>query len=505
MLDLSDQRVEDFPKREGVHKRVWQVPKKGIFKEQIEKTIKVALKRIPANYQSGQEMAKPGTLPDAFALKMRYMADKLVSPNGIDPHMFLGTYELEREVIVQTANLLNHPAPQESAGFMLSGGTESIAQMLWTYRNKYYVERSLAKEPNKHFNIRTQGIYHVLANSNIEEGVILSPINSHFAIQKTVDFSGIGTNNIILYDLDESYHPDKEDLKEKAKTALDTGKQIIINYITFGDTERGILADVRSVDNTFRKLLRQYDYSAPTIVDSAAQYLFGAVMASSKKYGRKMPVWDFRIPNVKAIIADPHKNQINYNAGMILFRNFDDIRATHVNASYLHRDLLEGVNSLDEDAKKNAHINSSFPTSRSGSSGLATWSYYLSNGLEGLQKKKEKLWEIVQLLRNLITESKEFKLICEPESALVAFYPLSEDKHASEKLYRYVNRSNKHFYYISRSKDIRVRTTEELELSSNSNNFDFDGLHINIMEHNTTESVEGIFKELKDAYEKLKL
>jgi len=571
----------------------------------VRKEIENAMRIMPACYHSHQEMAKPGTIPDELAFEMYCYSIKTANPNNVDHQMFLGSYEIERETITITADLLHYPVkfnenlkePEYVGGWFLNGGTEAIIQACWIYRNKYFYEkfgnpeRSKLKVPDfmkkktglfkDLFSIRKNGWFSMYPeysklygqHEKVPIPKILAPFDVHFALTKAADILGFGQENIEYFFLDDNGRPDPESIRLHAKKILDNGDDIAMVWIVVGDTERGIISDTEALDNAVWDAIKsKNDYRPPTIVDAAAQYLFAVVMDGSDKYTdangekKRIPNWDFRVKNVKAIVADPHKNQIPYPASILLIRDPQDTKHTVMADAYLSLDLLAKSQDMSPVELELTQKNATIPTSRAGYGAIATWAYYVGHGLKEIRKKKEKIWYLVMKLRNSIVEGElqgVYELVCEPDSALVDFrisprwieenehelvedieiekeiYNLYEKIHkniphslilslkagkASYKIYNCINESTSDWLYIARSEHLTVKKEEEYKDFIRKKNelrylnderkeqkkdplkniiYDYLGLMAHIMEHNREKDIDLLVKRLMEEAQNL--
>ncbi|MBR9677915.1 MAG: hypothetical protein GOU97_01280, partial [Nanoarchaeota archaeon] len=508
-----DFRVKGFPQRKITDR---EVPLKGLDEEIIRKSVDVQLRRMSAVYspnedvsKPGTSIAKPGTAVDDFALEIMALAARKANPNLVDPHMFLGAYEVERDVIEMTSALLNHPQPEKTGGFLLSGGSESILTAMWAYRNLYFnpladsdVGRSIREEGLFNaLSVPKQGFFNALLRKKItKKPVVLTHIGNHFSVEKSADILGIGTNNVVYYGLDENWHPDMDSLKAQLEGILKRDEGVAMSFATVGDVGRGIIPDVREISDVTAKVLGTGDEPVPLIVDAAGQYLFAALMKDSPNYGKRMPDWDFLVSDVRSIIVDPHKNGIPYPAGMLLYRTDNDQCLSDVAAGYLSVELLNGA--LEEGVKHRTNATSTVSTSRCGYAAFSTWAYYLKHGIEGMRAKKEGLWETTRLAAELIDDSDKFELQCMPETAVVGFTVNGKSSGAAHRIHDIINTSDKDFYYVGDSDMLQVRTVDDMIAYKEYSGGDrpWEGLYLYVMEHNTPEEAHGIVKRLEEVW-----
>jgi len=550
---------------EANRKRIFFIDdiKKGKGENFVREQVEKAMSIMPSKYLSGQPSAKPGTINDPIAEKMYQLTMQTGNPNNVDPYMFLGAYQLEREAIALNAQLLKHPLnipknPVEReifkennyGGWFLNGGTESIHQAMWIYRNKFFKKRFLPilkktlklkhKEDwdvEKLLDVGNLGWLTLYQNLHIELNdsfklpipKIIVPVNAHFAIHKGADILGFGKKNINYYFLDHTTGmPDPFSLQKVCEETINKGDEIAMVWIVVGDTERGSLADVENLINAARKGIKNKEdelyigsvnasiekYQIPILVDAAAQYLFASVMENDLEYLKyikdeiklkRFPKWNFSVDGVKAIICDPHKNQIPYPASLIIFEDHDDIGYTRTEESYLSlKDMEMLKKSFSPKEQEMAAMHATIPTSKAGYGAVATWAYYVGNGIEIIRDRKRKVWKLVEKFKNFIERSEFFELIVPPQSAIIPFrlsmkwiYEnkikiravvskyLDDPKHEKKydlilkwnnsfddellhisnyMIYEKINNNPNNFYFIARSFSLGVLTEKDYEM-----------------------------------------
>ena len=486
-------RHDRYPKRT----RKFEIPsqEQEFSEDFIREQIRIAAERTPSRYHTGEPCGKPGTVNDAFASEVyKYMMDHC-NPNNVDGHMFLGSYELERESMVMTAQLLGLQGEEvrKSTGFFLSGGTESTNQAIWTFRNKFYSQKGI--------DVRKEGFLG-MARAGVTPK-ILAPIDSHFSMEKGTDIFGLGTDSVAFYGLDQDYSTDLDDLAKRLEQEYRQGNELMINWVVVGDTVKGKLHDVKAITEVVSELSEKYDKPVPpTVIDAAGQYLFLSLMKDSDKYGGDIPSWNFEVPEVSAVICDAHKNQIPYGTGMVIFRDARDTLFTNFATDYLSTDMLDGVSSLSEDEIVLAQVLATIPTSRGGYGPAATWAYYMKYGMEGMREKKEHIWEVTKGFRDSVEASTDYELVYEPQTANVVFRLKPEifDPELNQVVYRNINNSEEHGFYIGHDCGGLARSLEERKMQGSQNYV----LYANIMDHNSTDSMNTLMQVLNVEAERLK-
>jgi len=481
------------------------IPRKGYPEVRVLEVVLGRCSETQSDYRTGHPMAKPGTFnaqvaEEAYALQMRYQNGNLV-----DGKMFPGAFRTEADVISMTANLLQHPNLDAVGGFMLGGGTESISQALWIMSRKYFggnygvdVGREGIQDAIEQIQRKRLGYY----------PVILAPVGTHFALEKVADLQGYGRKKVVRYGLEKDFTTDFSSLERVVRNAYESGGEIMVSFCNAGDVEKGKVQSVSRVDRVVSELAEAYRRPRPkVIVDAAPQFLFLSVLRDSTKYGLEIPKWDFSVEAVQGIVCDWHKNRVPYNAGALVLRDAHDLLLTNQFAAYLHNNSSVDMGPLNEGERIRCGVASSIPTSRGAGGTFGTFAYLLTEGIEGLRRSKEEVWRITQLFAEQIKKSKHYKLICAPQTSVVAF-ELKENRDRHERVYDTLNNDPADNLFISHSDTALVRTPEELEqcrdLDEETKEKRYSGLHVHIMEHNNEESVHQTIKKLEDLATKIK-
>lgn len=488
--------------------RYFELPKQGKKDDYILEQIKLAAEDSVARYDKKEACAKPGTLPDKLAIKARNLGEVISNPNGIDGEMFPGSYKKEKEVIAMTSGLFGKEKsdPSLDAGLLLSGGTESLNQVVWIYRNKFFIEEYGE-------NIRKTGICPALAKISLKTGKIpnpkiLCPVNYHFSNMKAADILGLGTDSIAYYDLDENFDVDFTSLENTVRSVYESGDDIILNLAAAGDTTKGKVHDTKKVCSLLDKIAKEYGKKAPsTVVDAAGTYLFIGVMQDNPNYDGNFPQVSFKTEGIDAIIGDPHKQEMPYSCGMLLLKDLSVLNYTDVSkfSNYIdsqNGEKIEISSEITEGDKLRFQALAAIPTSRSGSNAFAIWAYYMNQGLEGLRKKKEKIWNLVKDFRNYIVNSEHYELVCEPQTQVVAF-KFKGTGNENMEIYKNIKHCKSDFHYISQDSGMLVKTSSQLEETWNKN-YDnkYCGLFVTFMEHNEQRKLDSLKKRLNEEAQK---
>jgi glutamate/tyrosine decarboxylase-like PLP-dependent enzyme len=361
-------------------------------------------------------------------------------------------------------------------------------------RNKYF--QDVLKQ-----DVRTQGIAESIMkasygklletrNKKMLRPRVLLPVNYHFCGVKGTDLLGLGTKSLAFYGLDKNFDIDEESLRKTIKSVYDAGDDIAYSLAVAGDTMHGKVHDIKKLSDIITELSDDYKKPAvPIVVDAAGSYMFIGVMKDNKNYDGTMPEVSFNIKNVEAIVGDPHKQPLPYSCGLLMLKDWNLVNYTDV------RNIAK-INYLDMDNKDNQDTSAAcatIPTSRSGANAFAVHAYLKYMGLSGLKKEKENIWSLVNDFRNYVTESKNYELVCEPQTQVVSFrFKGSGEDNVS--IYKNIKNSDKDFCYISHDDGMLVRTEDQLK----SEDKKYAGLFATIMEHNNLVHMNKLKERLEE-------
>jgi glutamate/tyrosine decarboxylase-like PLP-dependent enzyme len=190
-------------------------------------------------------------------------AEMYLHENALNTLAFPSLGEIQSEVVAATAALFH--APEGAAGFMTSGGTESILMAVKAARERARAERSVS-EPNM-----------VIASS------------AHAAFHKAGHYFGIEVRKV---DVDEDWHADVDAMA--ARTDNDT----ILMVGSAPQYPQGVIDPIPEIAAVAGSV------GASMHVDAC---MGGFVLPFMEMNGAALPPWDFRVDGVTTISADIHK------------------------------------------------------------------------------------------------------------------------------------------------------------------------------------------------------
>jgi len=260
--------------------------KRGKSREKVEKSLSNFRRKDP-EYGSGKILSSMCTSPLEFSKKVFF---DFAEANLGDAGLFKGTKEIEEEVIKGLKKLFHL---KNGFGAIVSGGTEANVLALWAARNK-------AK-----------------AHGENKKNVLL-PETAHFSFIKACDM--LGLNPIFLKT--NSKHEVKTKEVEKAADR----KTLAIVGIA-GSTEYGSIDDVEKLSAI------ALEEGIHLHVDAA---FGGFIIPFLAELGFKLREFDFSIPGVSTLAADPHKmGMVPIPSGCIFFREKKLLNQIKTSSPYL--------------------------------------------------------------------------------------------------------------------------------------------------------------------------
>ena len=220
-------------------------------------------------FGSGHILGSMCTQPYPIA-KEAYM--KFLETNLGDPELFPGSSEIESKLISFISSLLN--APKNSAGQIVSGGTEGNITAMW------------------------------LAKRLTGKKEIIIPKSAHFSFQKIASIMGI---KLVFMPLNKYYYMDITKIKDKI-----TGNTAAVLGIA-GSTELGTIDPIPELSEIC------LDENIFFHVDAA---FGGFIIPFLKELNYDVPDFDFRLEGVSTISIDAHK--MGYSAiplGTLIIRD----------------------------------------------------------------------------------------------------------------------------------------------------------------------------------------
>ncbi|WNY27809.1 tyrosine decarboxylase MfnA [Methanolapillus ohkumae] len=311
----------------------------GISEEEIFEELE-RFSSLDTNFK--KVMSSMCTLPHPIAIRAH---QRFIHTNIGDPGLFIGTCEMEKQVIEMAAVLLKHDNPKEAAGHLTSGGTESNIEAVYHMKNRFMH----AKDTNENdAGARSENAKDVKLN-------LIVPATAHFSFEKIANMFNLQLRKA---ELDSTYRVVPRSVESK----IDENTIGIIGIA--GNTEFGEMDPIGKLSEIAIK------NNLPLHIDAA----FGGFVYPFLKDQNELNQFGFDLPGVTSVSLDPHKMGFSViPAGIIVFKN----------ASVLDT-------SLDRIKVKTPYLTSNYQSTltgtRPGSAVAATYAVMKYLGREGYQK-----------------------------------------------------------------------------------------------------------------------
>ena len=185
--------------------------------------------------------------------------------NGLNPDAFPSLRRMQQEVLAISAGLLGGGPDDGLAGFMTSGGTESILMAVKAAKVRAAVERDV-HEPN-----------------------IVVPISAHAAFDKACDYFGIEPRRTPVGD---DFRADVDAMA----AAVDDRTVLVVGSAP--SYPQGVVDPIPEI------AALAVDRGVNCHVDAC---MGGFLLPFMERLGRFSKPWDFRVPGVTSMSADLHK------------------------------------------------------------------------------------------------------------------------------------------------------------------------------------------------------
>ncbi len=323
----------------------------GLSRDKVLARLKQA-REEDLKYEEGKILCSMCTTP----LPAAKAAQQMFSDSNLgDPGLFPGSAKLETEAVASLAELLHG---NNSAGFIVSGGTEANLLAVYAARN-----RAEATAPE-----------------------VVLPESAHFSFSKICDMLRIKP---VYAMLDADFKVSVSDVEEHIT------KNTVAIVGNAGSAELGVVDPIAELSAVaMRRGIHLH-------VDAA---FGGLVIPFLKELGFEAPAFDFELDGVQSITVDPHKmGQVPIPAGGILFRNNTFLKLIKTETPY-----------LTEPSQY------TFVGTRPGASAAATWAALASSGRDGYRKKVKHCMDLTLTLSETL-EAEDFEVLLRPTMNIVAF------------------------------------------------------------------------------------
>ncbi|HEX6311630.1 MAG TPA: aspartate aminotransferase family protein [Acidimicrobiia bacterium] len=212
-----------------------------------------------------------------------------LSENGLNPLAFPSLGRMQHEVVEICADLFHgHHSGATAAGFMTSGGTESILLAVKAARNRARAERG------------------------VTEPEIVVAESAHAAFHKAGEYFGVKVRKVPV-------RPDWRADVESMAAAMNDDTVLVVGSAP--QYPQGVVDPIPEL----AALAAASDVSCH--VDAC---MGGFVLPFAERLGYPVPPWDFRVEGVTSISADVHKLGYAPKGASVLLHRNEDLRRHHV-------------------------------------------------------------------------------------------------------------------------------------------------------------------------------
>jgi glutamate/tyrosine decarboxylase-like PLP-dependent enzyme len=291
------------------------------------------------------------------------VATMFLHENALNTLAFPSLAEIQSEVVDACAHLFH--GPETAAGFMTSGGTESILVAVKAARDRAATERKIT-EPEM-----------VLANS------------AHAAFHKAAHLFGVRARTVPVAD---DYRADVDAMAQHVndRTVLVVGSA--------PQYTQGVIDPIPEI----AELAASVD--AWMHVDAC---MGGFVLPFMEMNGEPIPPWDFRVPGVMSISADVHKLGYAPKGASVIVHRTKELRRYQ---TFVFDDWLGGL-----------YASPNLQGSRPGLPMATAWAVMSHLGIDGYRRLTTVAIDAARRIRSAIAEIASLDVLGEPNAHLHAF------------------------------------------------------------------------------------
>jgi glutamate/tyrosine decarboxylase-like PLP-dependent enzyme len=304
-------------------------------------------------YVAGPEVLELGR--EAYA--------RFSSENALNVDAFPSLRKLQADVVSMVADLVHGGA--EAAGFLTSGGTESLLMAVLAARERARAERGVSAPE------------------------VVLPTSAHAAFEKAAHYFGVRSVRV----------PVRSDWRaDPAAMADAVGPNTVLLVASAPQYPQGVIDPVADVAAIAERA------GVPCHVDAC---MGGMLLPFLERLGEPVPVWDFRVPGVTSISVDLHKyGYTAKGASVIVHRT----RALRRYQTFQTDNWLGG-----------AYASSGVLGTKSGGAIAAAWAVLHHVGEEGYLRLVRSARESCLRLAAGIRALPGAGLLAEPDATLLAF------------------------------------------------------------------------------------
>jgi glutamate/tyrosine decarboxylase-like PLP-dependent enzyme len=337
------------------------LPERGMSGDEIVAALE-RKREHDARWQDGRTFGLVFTAgPEVDALAER-VATMFVHDNALNPAAFPSLAEIERDVVGISLDLMH--GPDGAAGFMTSGGTESILMAVVAARERARVERG------------------------ITGGEIVLPVSAHAAFHKAAHYFGLTVRPVPV---DAGWRADVEAAAEVVndRTVLVVGSA--------PQYPQGVVDPIPELAALARGVGASFHTDA---------CMGGFVLPFMERLGEPVPPWDFRVGGVTTISADIHKLGYAPKGASVVLHRSKKLRSYQ---TFLFDDWLGGF-----------YGSPNMQGTRLGMPMATAWAVLHHIGLDGYLRLTRETVDATRQIADGVRRIAGLRLLAEPAAHLLA-------------------------------------------------------------------------------------
>ena len=300
--------------------------------------------------------------PDALAVAEEAYR-RFSGENALSTDAFPSLKQIQAEVVAMAGVWLG--ATPNSAGFMTSGGTESILMAVKAARDRLLAERQI-RQPN-----------------------MVLPTSAHAAFAKAGAYFGVEVRRVAV-------GPDWRADVAAMRNCVDENTVLIVGSAP--QYPQGVVDDIVSIAKIAS------DAQINCHVDAC---MGGVTLAYLERLGEKIAPWNLQVPGVSSISVDLHKFGYTSKGASVIMYASKHLRSYQ---GFVTADWLGGM-----------YGSSGVLGTKSGGSMASAWAVMHFLGDDGYLRLTRQAREATLQLASIIRNSPELVLRAEPESTLLCF------------------------------------------------------------------------------------
>ncbi len=283
--------------------------------------------------------------------------------NALSANAFPSLRKIHADVVAMAGRWLG--ATNDSAGFMTSGGTESILMAVKAARDRLRTERQITK-PN-----------------------LVLPTSAHAAFEKACAYFEVESRRV---DVKDDWRADVDAMRSRVD------RNTVLVVASAPQYPQGVVDDVTGI----AKLALDADCNCH--VDAC---MGGVTLAYLERLGEVLPRWNLQVPGVSSISVDLHKFGYTSKGASVIVYASKYLRSFQ---GFVTDNWLGGL-----------YASSGALGTKSGGSMASAWAVMHHLGDDGYLRLTAQAREATLKLANFIRESPHLVLRAEPESTLLCF------------------------------------------------------------------------------------